>query len=162
MLRQKQDPGTSAYLILVSSDKLELKILRRYGCRMSKYIDSQSTGKDKLECPASSKMIRLIVEYITHHEGKSPDPIQKPLRGFKMNKNVPSDWDAQWIDEIGSHRMNLFRLAKAAENMGIRSLIDLACAKIACLVKGCKNRDVKRILDVKIKDGTVPEAAPNK
>eukprot|EP00471_Norrisiella_sphaerica_P001855 CAMPEP_0184478462 /NCGR_PEP_ID=MMETSP0113_2-20130426/487_1 /TAXON_ID=91329 /ORGANISM="Norrisiella sphaerica, Strain BC52" /LENGTH=163 /DNA_ID=CAMNT_0026856267 /DNA_START=143 /DNA_END=634 /DNA_ORIENTATION=+ len=150
----KEIVSPSSHLVLISSEKLEVKVDREHA-QMSEYVKVQDEGKRKIHCPIKLKTLRLIVEYVSHHEGKGPQPISHPLKTSSMKDIVTDKWDARWIDDIGDHRMDLYLLGKAAEIMGIESLADLVCAKIASLIKGCRNDDIRRILDARIEDGNI-------
>jgi len=53
-----------------------------------------------------------------------------------MKDNCSDEWDATFIDRIGMDRPQLFKLCNAASFMDIKSLVHLACAKIATMIKG--------------------------
>ena len=85
--------------------------------------------------------------YMRHRKGIEADPLIKPLRSSNMSRNVP-EWEAKWIDGIALlGRRKLYDLAVAAEKLEIRCLNELACARIACLIKGCNNEEIGSILD---------------
>jgi len=73
---------------------------------------------------------------MTHHAGVEPPIIEKPLRS-KLMKDVCKDkWDAEFIDNIGNNRQQLYDLILAANYMDVKSLLHLGCAKVASLIKG--------------------------
>jgi len=64
-------------------------------------------------------------------------------------KNVCKDkWDAEFIDNIGINRQQLYDLILAANYMDVKSLLHLGCAKVASLIKGQPLEKIKDILAV--------------
>jgi S-phase kinase-associated protein 1 len=54
--------------------------------------------------------------------------------------------DAQFIDEIGEDRQQLYDLVLAANYLDVKSLLHLGCAKVASLIKGQPLEKIKDIL----------------
>ena len=79
----------------------------------------------------------LIKEYLTHYNGESPKEIEKPITSNEM-KNLTDEWSSSFIDKLSVE--DLSNLTVAANYMGINSLLDLCCAKVATLCKD-KNED---------------------
>ena len=79
----------------------------------------------------------LINEYLTHFNGEAPKEIEKPISSNEM-KNLTDEWSSTFIDKISLE--DLTNLTVAANYMGINSLLDLCCAKVATLCKD-KNED---------------------
>jgi len=97
---------------------------------------------------AKGAILDLVVQYMTHHAGVEPPIIEKPLRS-KLMKDVCKDkWDAEFIDNIGNNRQQLYDLILAANYMDVKSLLHLGCAKVASLIKGQPLEKIKDILAV--------------
>ena len=79
----------------------------------------------------------LIKEYLTHYNGESPKEIEKPITSNEM-KNLTDEWSSTFIDKLSLE--DITNLTVAANYMGINSLLDLCCAKVATLCKD-KNED---------------------
>ena len=79
----------------------------------------------------------LIQEYLTHYNGESPKEIEKPITSNEM-KNLTDEWSSTFIDKLSLE--DVTNLTVAANYMGINSLLDLCCAKVATLCKD-KNED---------------------
>ena len=79
----------------------------------------------------------LIKEYLTHYNGESPKEIEKPITSNEM-KNLTDEWSSSFIDKLSLE--DITNLTVAANYMGINSLLDLCCAKVATLCKD-KNED---------------------
>ena len=80
-----------------------------------------------------------IVEFLTHCNGVAPAEIEKPLTSNEM-KNLTDEWSANFVDKMTIEE--LVNLTVAANYMGINSLLDLCCAKVASL---CKDKNEEEI-----------------
>merc|ERR1712025_379692 len=89
-------------------------------------------------------VLKLIVDYLKHHNGKIPAEIAKPIRSVKMEKIVEDEWDAKFIN--GLSKKTVFQIILGANYMDIKSLLHLGCAKIATLIKGKSPEEIKKIL----------------
>merc|ERR1719242_2419985 len=90
------------------------------------------------------KTLKLVVDYLAHHQGKVPAEIAKPIRSFKMEKIVEDEWDAKFINK--QSKRNIFQIILGANYMDIKSLLHLGCAKIATMIKGKSPEEIKKIL----------------
>ena len=73
-----------------------------------------------------------IKEFLTHCNGTAPAEIEKPITSNEM-KNLTDEWSANFVDKMSIDE--LVNLTVAANHMGINSLLDLCCAKVASLCK---------------------------
>ena len=80
-----------------------------------------------------------IKEYLSHFNGAAPQEIEKPITSNEM-KNLTDEWSANYIDKMSMEE--LVNLTVAANYMGINSLLDLCCAKVASL---CKDKSEEEI-----------------
>lgn len=97
---------------------------------------------------ASVPVVREVVRYINSHRTKIPPAIEKPLRSKIMKDVCACPWDARFIDEIGEDRQLLYDVILLANYLNIQSLLHLACAKVASLIKGKPLEQIKNILAV--------------
>ena len=81
-----------------------------------------------------------IKEFLSHYNGEAPKEIEKPIQSNEM-KNLTDEWSSTFIDKIPLE--DLTNLTVAANYMGINSLLDLCCAKVASL---CKDKSEDEIL----------------
>lgn len=58
---------------------------------------------------------------------------------------VVSDWDANFVDV---EQELLFELILAANYMDIKSLLDLACAKVASMIKGKTPQEIRETFNI--------------
>ena len=80
-----------------------------------------------------------IKEFLTHFNGVAPAEIEKPITSNEM-KNLTDEWSANFVDKMSMEE--LVNLTVAANYMGINSLLDLCCAKVASL---CKDKNEEEI-----------------
>mmetsp|Transcript_32959 Transcript_32959/g.64315 ORF Transcript_32959/g.64315 Transcript_32959/m.64315 type:complete len:168 (-) Transcript_32959:238-741(-) len=140
---------SSASVTLQSKDGKHLDVDKKQA-----YIST--VIKTSLENDASAKtlpvlgvngdILKLIVEYMNHHNGTEPALIDKPLRSRHMKECVKDEWDATFIDGIES-KQTLYDLILAANYMDIKALLHLGCAKVASMIKGQPLERIKEILD---------------
>ena len=87
----------------------------------------------------------LIKEYLTHYNGESPKEIEKPITSNEM-KNLTDEWSSSFIDKLSVE--DLSNLTVAANYMGINSLLDLCCAKVATLCKDKTEDDIFKLFKI--------------
>jgi len=137
-------------LILVSCDDVngeKFKIDRDSAmmCNLVKSIIEGDSDAKTIEIKkVSSDILRLIVDYLIHHKGKTPAEIAKPIRSVKMEKIVEDEWDAKFINS--QSKRTIFQIILGANYMDIKSLLHLGCAKIATMIKGKSPEEIKKIL----------------
>ena len=86
-----------------------------------------------------------IKEYLTHFDGVPPAEIEKPLTSNEM-KNLTDEWSAGFVDKMPLE--DLVNLTVAANYMGINSLLDLCCAKIASLCKDKSEEEIFKTFNI--------------
>ena len=86
-----------------------------------------------------------IKEYLTHFDGVPPAEIEKPLTSNEM-KNLTDEWSAGFVDKMPLE--DLVNLTVAANYMGINSLLDLCCAKIASLCKEKSEEEIFKTFNI--------------
>ena len=87
----------------------------------------------------------LIKEYLTYYNGESPKEIEKPITSNEM-KNLTDEWSSSFIDKLSVE--DLSNLTVAANYMGINSLLDLCCAKVATLCKDKTEDDIFKLFKI--------------
>lgn len=144
------DDGDDEDLTLISCDEenpAKFTIAKKAAmmCNLVKnIIEGDQTAKEIEIKKVSGPILNLIVEYLTHHNGKVPAEIAKPIRSVKMEKIVEDPWDAEFINK--QTKKVIFQIILGANYMDIKSLLHLGCAKIATLIKGKSPEEIKKIL----------------
>jgi len=116
--------------VLLRSKDGDARVVKRAICMQSELLKTMLTNdKEADECPlpqVSTKMLDLIISYLTYHHENAAVEIEKPLKSATITE-VVCKWDAEFIDV--SQEM-LFEFILAANFMDMKSLLDLACAKV--------------------------------
>ena len=86
-----------------------------------------------------------IKEYLSHFNGVAPPEIEKPITSNEM-KNLTDEWSTNYIDKISMEE--LVNLTVAANYMGINSLLDLCCAKVASLCKDKSEEEIFKTFNI--------------
>ena len=87
----------------------------------------------------------LIKEYLTHYNGEPPKEIEKPITSNDI-KNLTDEWSSTFVDKLSVE--DLSNLTVAANYMGINSLLDLCCAKVATLCKDKTEDDIFKLFKI--------------
>ena len=86
-----------------------------------------------------------IKEFLIHFDGVAPAEIEKPLTSNDM-KSLTDEWSANFVDKMNLE--DLVNLTVAANYMGINSLLDLCCAKIASLCKDKSEEEIFKTFNI--------------
>ena len=89
-----------------------------------------------------------IKEYLEHYENSEPKKIAMPLPNNNFKECV-DDWDYNFIDLKNE---DIFEIMNAANFMAIQPLLDLSCAKIASLIKGKNEKEIRNLFNMKDDD----------
>ena len=134
-------------LISKKNPEVKFEINRSY-LNISKVIKTSISHDDdkSLELNIEPKMLELVVEYMNIHKGEEPKEIKKPLQSDDISKAVSAE-DAEFINKLS--RQECYDIIHTANYLGINSLLNLGCAKIASLLKGQPISKIPEILDTK-------------
>ena len=91
------------------------------------------------------KNAEKIKEFLTHFNGVPPAEIEKPITSNEM-KNLTDEWSVNFIDKMPLE--DLVNLTVASNHMGINSLLDLCCAKIATLCKDKSEEEIFKTFNI--------------
>ena len=108
---------------------------------MNEYPNETSFPLNELD----EKNGELIKEYLTHFNGESPKEIEKPITSNEMT-NLTDEWSSNFIDKLSVEELS--NLTVAANYMGINSLLDLCCAKVATLCKDKTEDDIFKLFKI--------------
>ena len=127
---------------LVTKDGKEIEITKKAAelsellkAGINEYPNETSFPLNELD----EKNAEKIKEFLTHFNGAAPAEIEKPLTSNDM-KSLTDEWSACFVDKMSMEE--LVNLTVAANYMGINSLLDLCCAKVASL---CKDKNEEEI-----------------
>uniref|UniRef100_A0A7S3V2E4 S-phase kinase-associated protein 1 n=1 Tax=Aplanochytrium stocchinoi TaxID=215587 RepID=A0A7S3V2E4_9STRA len=92
----------------------------------------------------TSRVLKKVIEFCTHHRKEPMPEIEKPLKSSNMAE-VVSEWDANFVEV---EQELLFQLILAANYMDIKSLLDLSCAKVASMIKGKTPEEIRKTFNI--------------
>ena len=113
---------------------------------LKKYIEQDKVQEAPISlAEVDEKIIDKIYEYLDHFNGQMPKDIEKPLQTNDM-KNATDEWSSNFVDKIPLD--DLINLTTAASYMEISTLIDLCCAKIACMCQEKSEEEIFRVFNI--------------
>lgn len=107
--------------------------------------DDQVDGEIVDIMNVSADILRKVLEFCSHYVKEKMNPIETPLKSTRV-RDLVQDWYANFCDSMDDQ--TLFRLVTAADYMNIQPIIDLACLKVAVLMKGKSGEEIKKIFAV--------------
>ena len=139
------DPET---IIVQTKEGKELPIKKKSAWLsnfLKKKIENGETNTPIVLAEVDEKIIDKIYEYLDHCSTEPPKVIEKPLQTNDM-KNATDEWSANFVDKIPLE--DLVNLTTAASYMEISSLIDLCCAKLACMCQDKYEEDIFKVFNI--------------
>ena len=138
----------SLNLVLASADNQKIQIDFKSAERSHLLRGLLADYEDNKEIPLPDvkyNILKKVVEYLTYYKDKEPAQIPKPLPSANLIE-FTNEWDVNFINSIELD--GIFDLINAANYMDINSLLDLACAKIASLMKGKSAQEIRAMFNI--------------
>ena len=141
MFIEKESPIT-----LISSELNHVKINAKAAKRSNLIKDfNNDFPEEAIELKnINNQTLIKVKEYLEHYENIEPKKIMHPLPK-KDFKECVDTWD---YDYINLQNESIFEIMLAANFMDIQPLLELASAKIASLIKGKNERQIREILNM--------------
>lgn len=134
-------------LTLVSGDGHKVQIDAK-AAEKSKLLSGLIADYDNSDIPlpeVKQDILNKVIQYLTYYKDKVPKEIPKPLPTATLGDCL-DQWD---LDFINSFQLNdVFDLINAANYMDIPSLLDLACCKIASVMKGKTAEEIRAMFSI--------------
>ena len=144
-MKQTFMKNSNDLITVLTKDKKELKLKRSAAMNsalLRKQMEEMGDKEENLILQeVEDKIIDKLWEYLEKVDEYEIKEIEKPLTTNDM-KNATDDWSANFVD---IPLEDLVNLTKGASYMGIRTLIDLCCAKLACM---CMDKSEEEIFNV--------------
>jgi len=142
------DDDSGSDILKLKSQEGEIYEVPKKICMMSELIKTMAEGdKEADDIPllnVKSNVLKKVVEYMRYHADNPPKDIEKPLKSPNMSE-VVSQWDADFVDV---DQELLFELILAANYMDVKPLLDLACAKVATMIKGKNPEQIRQTFNI--------------
>ena len=138
----------SLNIVLTSADNQKIELDFKSAERSQLLKDLLVNNKDNKEIllpDIKYNILKKVVEYLTYYKDKEPAQIPKPLPSANLIE-FTNEWDVNFINSIELD--GIFDLINAANYMDINSLLDLACAKIASLMKGKSAQEIRAMFNI--------------
>ena len=138
----------SEKIILISSDKLNIEIDKesaKKSITLEGLISGLNKEKNTIELPnIKGDILKKIVDYLIYYKDKTPKEIPKPLPSSKLNL-ILDEWDNNYINNVELE--NIFDLLQAADYLGIATLVELCSAKLASLLRGKTEAELRSMFN---------------
>ena len=150
-----------ANVTLVAADKSKVYTTRPVA-KMSRLINDMIGDSDddddevEQEIPLpnipNKFILDRVMEFCSKHVEDPLQEIEKPLKSNKLSE-VTNAWDAEFMN---LDQDSIFDMILAANYLDIPSLLDLACAGVACKMKGKNTEQIRQEFNI-INDFTPEE-----
>ncbi|MCQ2819188.1 MAG: SKP1 family protein [archaeon] len=131
-----------------SSDNVNIKLDYELAIRsgLIKGLLGDYKEEDALPLPGvRSEILNLVVEFLNHYKDTQPKEIPKPLPSANL-QDILDKWDYEFINKVELN--SVFDLINAANYMELTPILDLACAKIASLMKGKTAEEIRAMFNI--------------
>merc|ERR1719422_1678760 len=108
-------------------------------------VDDSGTDEEIPLPNVKTAILSKVIDYCKYHKDNPAEEIQKPLKSTNLIECGVSEWDAEYVN---IEQEILFELIVAANYLDIKSLLDLACAKVASIIKGRTPQETRTRLNV--------------
>lgn len=103
-----------------------------------------------------TEVLGKVLEYCQYHKGTLPQVIPKPLKSANLIECGVDGFDCKYIDV---EQDLIFALIQAANYLDIKGLLDLACAKVASMIKGRSVQEIRDTFNIVAEDFSPEEEA---
>ena len=135
-------------VILQTGDGQEVEVAEEVAIKSHfiKSVIDDSGIEDKIPLPnVKLNILKKVLEYCEYHKKDNPPEIEKPLKSPNL-ADVVCQWDVKYIDIENTEE--IFEIVLAANYLHITSLMELACAKIASLIKGKTTEEIRSTFNI--------------
>ena len=137
-------------LTLISSDNKKVHIDSKSAERsllLRGLIQDYSEDTDIPIHDINGEILSKIVDWLVHWRDNEPRTIPKPLPSADF-KEATEEWNVEWISKFSLE--DNYELIVAANFMDIKSLLDLACARIAIEFKGKTIEEIRDVFNIPV------------
>lgn len=96
----------------------------------------------------STDCLSKVVDFLKHNDEEQMLEIPTPLNGNTFEEVMTQTWFQEFVDENNTSQDMLFELLTAANYMGIKPLLDLACLKVTFQLNGKNAEEIRTILNL--------------
>ena len=92
----------------------------------------------------NSPILEKVKEYLVHYQDEEPSGVEVPLKSMDFKECV-SEWDYNYL---GEDIDLIFNLINVSDYMDIKSLFQIACAKLGSKIKGMTSDAIKKDFEI--------------
>jgi S-phase kinase-associated protein 1 len=94
----------------------------------------------------STDTLEKVIDFMVHYAQEGMAEIPTPLGGSSFNEIVKQEWYMEFM--VNMERPMLFDVLTAANYMGVKPLLDLACLKVTFELIGKSADEIREILNL--------------
>ena len=132
---------------LITSDGEEVEIdidVAEKSVLIKGLIDDTGTD-DQIPLPNVKRpILEKVIDFCKHLKDHQAPEIEKPLKSTDMQSVV----DPWYADYINLEQEVLFELIMASNYLDIKPLLELACAKVASLIKNKSIEEIRKFFNI--------------
>lgn len=135
-------------LTLTSSDNIKVTIDSKSAVRsyLLKNLLQDYTEENDIPMPdIKGEVLKKCVEFMIHYKDSDPKEITRPLPSPNLF-DVTDEWDVNFISGIDLD--SVFDIINASNYLDLKPLLDLACARIASIIKGKSASEIRSIFNL--------------
>lgn len=139
---------SNSVITLISQDNQKIQLDKQAASKSKLLTGLLADYEDNTEIPITevkASILNKVVEYLTYYKEKVPKDIPKPLPTGNLVE-ILEPWDLEFINSFELN--DVFDLINASNYMDIAPLLDLACAKIASLMKGKTADEIRTMFNI--------------
>ena len=143
-MKTSKNKKSNQIIKVLTKDKKQLEISKSAAMRstlLAKQMEENENPNEPLQLQeVEDKIIDKLWEYLEKVDEIEIKEVEKPLTSNDM-KNETDDWSANFVD---IPLEDLVNLTKGASYMGIRTLVDLCCAKLASMCMDKSEEEINK------------------
>jgi S-phase kinase-associated protein 1 len=132
-------------LLCSDGDEVEVDVEVAQKSVLIKGLIDDSGVEEQIPLPNVKRpILEKVIAFCTHLKDHQPPEIEKPLRSTDM-ASVVDPWYAEYIN---LEQEVLFELIMASNYLDIKPLLELACAKVASLIKNKTIEEIRKFFNI--------------
>ena len=132
-------------LLCSDGDEVEVDVEVAEKSVLIKGLIDDSGIEEQIPLPNVKRpILEKVIDFCKHLKDHQPPEIEKPLRSTDM-ASVVDPWYAEYIN---LEQEVLFELIMASNYLDIKPLLELACAKVASLIKNKSIEEIRKFFNI--------------
>ena len=137
--------GNKVKLLCSDGEEVEIDIDVAEKSVLIKGLIDDSGTDDQIPLPNVKRpILEKVIDFCKHLKDHQAPEIEKPLKSTDMQSVV----DPWYADYINLEQEVLFELIMASNYLDIKPLLELACAKVASLIKNKSIEEIRKFFNI--------------